>query len=412
MQRMILLLITLLMMVSFTYADEIDAMPASVGYRDSDRAIVFFEGTQEQILFQLPEGASLQPNSLQWLSDSEIAFRTYPDVSTLFVVDLDGNVSETSLNSPTFDLPYDFSDDGQTVYYPTELGADYFALNSRYLPIIAQDMSSGDETIIGGMLHGDGCGGGVDNPMRAVYYQETGWGGNLVHFQKTDDGFLYTIACTGQGITLSPIQANVDAPFTFTFDALERVAVSVDGKYIAGLWMQMPFVIDISERSAYFLNTQTAHIDQFGWSPDGSLYYSTRIPAGDLLETYSPADVDRILEVFTADNPLATLEDVKNRVPAYDVTVYRYDLASQQEVELMKIEDAFAIGRLFPLGDAMVASVIPSGTAWLDAILSGDAEGNASEDGYTPIRFEVLGDADGTNLPEGILHLIPRPVNN
>lgn len=418
-RSLLFLLVSLVWMIPASAQDVTSPdLPPSVGV--VDETLVYFDGADSRVIFEFPEGSWLYTNSLQWYGEDQITFRLLPDSATQWFVDLQGNVEQLQLMQPLFDLPVTFSDDLQTVYYATEDGSSYFLPSQRYLPVIAQDMNSDEQRVVGAVLHGDGCGGGYGNPMQLIYDQESGYGGSQVFFDLIDRGILYTASCTGNGISLLPLPDAGSENFPFSLDNLSHIALSPDGTKIAGRTSLInepypAFVVDLESRTSVYLLTAELYVDQFGFGADGSLYFSTKKPVGDLVlnSGYTQDGIEKIeLALYPGIAQGYARDESYPIVPAYEVGVYRYDLQTSEIEELITFDDAYGVARLFELDGQMVASVIPSGRAWLDAILDGTLDAETAVmmgDAFVqPAIVQLTGVDDFPVLVAGVTRLTPR----
>src|SRR5690606_13576945 len=97
------------------------------------------------------------------------------------------------------------------------------------------------------------------------------------------------------------------------------------------------------------------------WGTDGALYYSER----ELLAEPLPVAPEQLQAMIEAGRL-----GPDSQVPRYRVALYRLEPASGVETLLFETDTAWAVGRLFTVGDALYFSLIPGAQAWIDGLLT------------------------------------------
>ncbi len=152
-------------------------------------------------------------------------------------------------------------------------------------------------------------------------------------------------------------------------DNLGRARVSPDNMTIAAVrtiyhepdLIRSLALVDIASGVVTDVQTDTPP-DQLTWSPDGTLFYSTREVNGNLVADLTP---DEQVALNTA------IGYVPDELPSYTVKIFHYDPASGTD-RLVYTGDGYAIGRLqSPLADLVVFSQVANQGDWLQGIVNG-----------------------------------------
>jgi hypothetical protein len=320
--------------------------------------------------------------STAWSPDgSKLAYVLYDtqNVAQLMVTDMTG-ANPVILNSGGVEMefPISFTADGRILYAgkfqnaPAEGPA--IPIDVR---IIEPDPAASPETL-GTFGFIAGCGGGSGFPGDWRYWAETGFGGDFLTLQAVPNGILHSTNCGGAGLSLIDLETGEDrllggqsaAPVEGEIPPnIGRARVSPDGQMIAAVktvyaepeLIRSLVLIDIASGEIIDLTT-AAPPDQVAWSPDGTLYYSTRQASGNLLTNLTPE---------AQQNLQTALGYVPDEVASYTTTIHHLN-PSTGEDSTVYTADAYAIGHMESFSLGMLAfSQVANQAAWLEAITAG-----------------------------------------
>lgn len=286
-------------------------------------------------------------------------------------------------------FPVSWTPDGQVLFVG---GRDLNDVSEPYqsnLMRIAPEAGAAAE-LIGTFEMGVGCGGGSPLPADWAYWAEAGFGGTALVLQWTDYGILHSSNCGGGGLKLFAPQGGEDTPlFSENFlqptpdqpqQHVARAVLAADGRTLAAVRstyddagpVNSLVISDLATREAKDVVTAAAP-DQLAWLADGSLFYSTRTMAANLLTTLTDPQ---------KQNVAAVLGSVDFELPSNEVSIHHFNPATGED-RVIHSAPAYAIGwmNVTPDGQALLFSQIANLDAWLTAIGDGTLDINADMDG-------------------------------
>ncbi len=389
--------------------------PVMGGIREGSVYLFSADGSAPVQVFQ-GDGVTL-PTQLKWTPDGQhlLFLAASPGAAgySLMMADGQGSAAVPIADNLMY-MPVAFLPDGRVVYAtPGEIGP---AQGENQLPQMsislyaqALDPAVAPEKIAD-VPFGTGCGGGSPFPMDGIYSMDAGFMGNELTLQMTERGLLHSVSCSGAGLALLDLQSGDTAGVG---EGLARVAISPDGTRFAAVnFLQFPAQLELVTVDLATLTVTpvaTSHTpDQVTWGADGALYYSVREQLPEPV-TVAPEQMQAMVE--------AGRLGPDSQVPRYRVAIYRIDPAGGAETLLFETDSAWAVGRLFTVGDMLYFSLIPGAQAWIDGLLANpvDMESRAGflqeQSMVAPVLYR-LPLTGGTPEPvfENIIAATPRPA--
>lgn len=244
-------------------------------------------------------------------------------------------------------FPISFTPEGEILYVQQTTnqvnpdGTYHINLNT-----IAPVAGAQPETI-GSVVQGVGCGGGSILPADWRYGDESGFSGNYLTLEWTLYGILHSTSCGGSTTSLFDPATGEDTPLPGTNSedpvSVGRLKVSPDGETVAAVRSayEEPAIVNslllISLATGELTEVATAaQPDQLAWATDGTIFYSTRTPNGNLMETFSAEQKAAIIEAMGFD---------PGEIMTYNVSVHQLNPATGDDVEIYSSE-AYAVGRM------------------------------------------------------------------
>lgn len=293
--------------------------------------------------------------------------------------------------SPIF--PISFLPDGRLMF-AQEGGYVESSITSQIINVFAivPDGESQPEQI-GRFLFGVGCGGGSPFPTDAIYWEETGFGGNPLFIASTSVGIIHTPICSGQGISLLAPDGN-SIPLN---SDITRVKLSPDGNRLLGIAGDDLLIYDLMTQTEQRIDIQSVP-DQVAWGPQGSndVYYSV-VTEGPTLR-FDDAQAAIISGTVGFD---------LTEISTFGLNIRRYNVTSRDDVPIYGGFGS-AIGRMQVTADGsqLIFSVVPNLNAWVDAILAGEFGTSATstyliERALLPVDIVALDLASGNSTVIG-----------
>jgi hypothetical protein len=320
--------------------------------------------------------------STAWSPDgSMLAYAIITDDYTgqLMVTDLTGeNPVALETDRMAMEFPITFTADGEILYVgqgevPADVNDPYMA----QLRTVVPEADAPSQTI-GQFAYGTGCGGGSSFPGDWRYWAEAGFGGNDLVLAVVPAGILHSTVCGGGGLALfdpvggedrqlagqPAVQTQETEPIT-----ISRAVIAPDGQTVAAVKMvysepevtRSLVLVDVVSGDLTDIDTD-AQPDQLAWSPDGTLYYSTREESADLTADITPEQQQTLQ---------STLGFIPDRVPGYTVSIHHLNLEDGKD-DLLYEADAYAIGHMeIPENELVIFSQVANQEAWLAGLLDG-----------------------------------------
>lgn len=295
-------------------------------------------------------------------------------------------------------FPISFTPEGEILYAqqagdPANPGADY-RIN---LNTIAPEVGAQPETL-GSVAHFVGCGGGSIIPADWLYGDETGFGGNYLSLEWTLYGILHSTSCAGGTAALFDPVTGEDRPLEAGqnegSNVLGRLQLSPDGETLAGIRTiyQEPAPVHslvlIALASGAVTEVATTEApDQLAWGSDGTIFYSTRTAAGNLLENLPDEQKAALIDALSYD---------PGDIASYRVTVRQLNPITGDDVEIYTA-DAYAIGRMEASADGkyLFISQIANLDGWLNGLIDGtinlvdDVDGSQQRDAVPVTLMQI-----------------------
>lgn len=390
-------------------------IPVIGGIRDGS---VYLFGVSPDGPVQVFQGDDLAlPTHLKWTPDGQhlLFLAAAPDAAgyRLMMADAQGGAAVQIADNLMY-MPVAFLPDGRVAYAaPGDVGPaqDQSLLPQMTVSIYAQPLEPGAAPErIADIPFGTGCGGGSPFPMDAIYSMDAGFMGNELTLHMTDRGLLHSVSCIGAGLALLDLQTGET---TGVGEGLARAAIAPDGSRFAAVnFLEFPAqaalaTVDLATLTVIPVAT-SATPDQLAWGADGAIFYSVREQLSEPL-AIAPEQKQAMVD--------AGRLGPDSQVPRYRVALYRLDPASGAETLLFETDSAWAIGRLFTAGDAVIFSLIPGAQTWIAGLLATpvDMETRAgfmqeqSMVAPTLYRVPFTGGAPEPVI-ENILAAVPQPV--
>jgi hypothetical protein len=225
-----------------------------------------------------------------------------------------------------------------------------------------------------------GCGGGVQFPTEARYYEEAGFMGNTMLFALTPAGLVHSTSCIGIGVALMDLETGEDVTIA---EGLMRAKLSPDQMLLLGINEGTLMVLDLTTLNTATL-TPAGYPDQVAWGAAGSsdVFYSTVADTGTKLALDESASALFIQAMGYSEMP---------PIPVWHSTIHRINTLSGEDMELYSTDAAWGIGRLFASSDgaSLYFSQIPNMDRWVQ---------NLSAQGVDITDFAAVFDALNVDL--------------
>jgi hypothetical protein len=241
-----------------------------------------------------------------------------------------------------------------------------------------------------------GCGGGVQFPTEARYYEEAGFMGNAMLFAVTPYGLIHSTSCIGIGLALLNLETGEDVVIA---DGLMRAKLSPDQTRVLGINEGQLMLLDLASLNSVTL-TPSDFPDQVAWGAANQIFYSTVTDTGTQLALDENAAALLVQVMGYSDIP---------PVPIWRSTIHRVDTSTGEDVQIYSTEAAWGIGRLFaaPDGGTLFFSLIPNLDRWVQ---------NLSAGGVDLTNFGAVFDALDVefyqlNLADGSIQLIGEDMS-
>jgi hypothetical protein len=359
----------------------------------------------------ITENATYQYNAV-WSPDGmKLAYTVsadpaneFSDEKTLFVYDrATGTSTELVTERIATGFPLSWTLDGQILYMVDTGAVDDSSEGGLVMlftaRVIRPEAGALPDTTAERVPFGAGCGGGSSIPMDWVTWEESDFGGSRAVLQLTDYGIVHSGQCVGARTSLTRPFSGETLPFAG--GNMYNAVVSPDGQKVAGIAHEPGstdgtlVVVDLATLAETTYATAASPY-MLAWGKDGSLYYSTRTVASNLLADLTPEQVTLFNQIIGIIEPQMT------DFPAYATGIYKRDVngATDASGETLLYEaDAYAIPRLAVAGDKLFFSEVANGTAWVQAMMDGTLTFENSfdlADEYTHITLKALNLADGS----------------
>jgi hypothetical protein len=353
-----------------------------------DNALWIYPTEGEPI--QVDTGDAQSIPYLAWSPDGQnLAYVVYNQEYTpeLYVYNVEQGTSTKIDERLEAGFPVSFTMDGSRILY-AKFSEESDPENGIYRADVITVSLTGEGETQGTFTLGVGCGGGSNIPADWVYGSETqGFGGFSLVLEDTPFGILHSSECGGSVTSL--LQNGEDRVISQNFG---RVKLSPDRTKAAGIELNVRMEGEevIRESRLLISDLETLEItelpitnepEQLAWSADGStVYYSAKDATGDLYRDLEP---DGRTALDTA------LGFSYGEIPSYTSSIWSVNIASGAESEVFR-GDAYAIGRMVGIGDALYFSQIPNLDRWIDAIIAGEVRFDSMMDDQTQFVQPIL----------------------
>lgn len=366
---MLLKLLSVLLVVAQT------ANPYVAVVRDNELVIINLDGSET--LVENPPHQDFF--SLAWSPDGEqLAYLLRDENFDVHLMVAGVQLTEAGRIEAGF--PVTWTPDGHILYAESTYDPNNPPTTPDYQININQIVPGAEPVTLGTVPFGVGCGGGSPLPADWQYWQESGgFGGGYVTLAWTDYGILYSVNCGGGGLALldpatgnfryvTPVQA--ENGFIQPEPYIGRLAIAPDGDRVAGI--QTTHSEFDAHYSLVLIDLQTGAItpletaappERVLWADADTLYYAAREPhpGVDLIAALTP-DERATVEQITGGTGFT--------VGTWQVSIHQFTISTGADTVIYS-DDAYQIGRMAVVDNALWFSQIANLNDWVDALAAG-----------------------------------------
>lgn len=352
---------------------------------DGQNVRILADGEAYDPIYTMPEKTTYNRAYLSPSGETAILTRWFND--TLWRVALDGGSAPEAFSELTVmtSMGVAFSPDGSmagVVVAGTEMLDDGRMLMEFWAVSLA-DQSAELKTTFPFAV---GCGGGPELPDAQAYHMQAGFMGNTpVLAWLAGDILLVSTTCAGTGLQ-TVLLATGEA--TLIDEHIARAQLNPGATQVAGLVSGEMHVIDLA--SGDRITYPREGLDQFAWTPDGDIVFTT-VQTRDTL-ALSPADPQLASDLLFGIVP--------TEVALYEVGIYHLDMDTMTEAMLWLSPDWRGVASMVVIEDTLYFGAVSN----LEPMVSALNEGKLFNEVITlwPQSHLYRMPLDGSSAPEVI----------